>query len=140
MEFIFQVRGISQVISNTDLPYDSETTNNDWLIVKLDSPLLMGGDVHAACLPSPSYLPANSTEERCFTSGWGSLSSGMLVMKNASHIVLKATPHYWVVELWIYHPTFLFKGQLWIHFEKSTNSYSIFGFRKIQCVSLILLE
>ena len=94
LDFIFQVRGISQVISNTDLPYDSETTNNDWLIVKLDSPLLMGGDVHSACLPSSSYLPANSTEERCFTSGWGTLSSGMLVMKNASHIVLKATPHY----------------------------------------------
>ena len=91
LDFIFQVRGISQVISNTDLPYDSETTNNDWLIVKLDSPLLMGGDVHAACLPSPSYLPATSTEERCFTSGWGSLSSGMLVMKNTSHIVLKPT-------------------------------------------------
>ena len=33
----------------------------------------------AACLPSESsYLPATSTEERCFTSGWGTSSSGIL--------------------------------------------------------------
>ena len=75
---IFQVRGISQVISNTDLPYNSQTTNNDWLIAKLDSPLTLGGDIQAACLPSASYLPATSTEDRCFTSGWGTLSSGMM--------------------------------------------------------------
>merc|ERR1712088_183202 len=71
-----QVRGISPVISNADLPYDSSTTNNDWLIAKLDSPLTLGDDVQAACLPSASYLPADSTEDRCFTSGWGTLSSG----------------------------------------------------------------
>ena len=76
LDFIIQVRGISQVISNTDLPYDSETVNNDWHILKLDSPLLLGDDVQAVCLPSPSYLPATSTKERCFTSGWGTLSPG----------------------------------------------------------------
>ena len=76
LDFILQVRGISKLISNTDFPYDSDTVNNDWHIVKLDSPLTMGDDVQAACLPSVSYLPAESTEERCFTSGWGSLSSG----------------------------------------------------------------
>ena len=43
----------------------------------MDSPLIMGDNVQAACLPSSaSYMPANSTEERCFTSGWGSLSKG----------------------------------------------------------------
>merc|ERR1719158_1936634 len=72
-----QVRGISQVISNTVLPYNSQTTNNDWVIAKLDSPLNLGGDVQAACLPSSSsYLSVESTEARCFTSGWGTLSSG----------------------------------------------------------------
>ena len=77
MDFIFQVRGISQVISNTDLPYNDIPHNNDWDILKLDSPLIMGDNVQAACLPSSaSYMPANSTEERCFTSGWGSLSKG----------------------------------------------------------------
>ena len=78
LDFIIQVRGISKLISNTDFPYDSDTVNNDWHIVKLDSPLTMGDDVQAACLPSVSYLPAESTEERCFTSGWGTLSSGKL--------------------------------------------------------------
>ena len=74
----FQVRGISQVISNPDLPYNSQTIDNDWLIVKLDSPLELNDDVQPACLPSADYLPANTTEARCFTSGWGTLSSGNL--------------------------------------------------------------
>ena len=43
----------------------------------MDYPLTMGDDVQAACLPSSaSYLPANSTEDKCFTSGWGSLGPG----------------------------------------------------------------
>merc|ERR1712223_47471 len=51
--------------------------NTDWVIAKLDSPLTLGGDVQAACLPSSaSYLSAQSSEARCFTSGWGTLSSG----------------------------------------------------------------
>ena len=77
MFFILQVRGISQVISNTDLPYNSQTINNDWVIAKLDSPLTLDGNVQAACLPSTSYLPVTSTEDRCFTSGWGTLSQGI---------------------------------------------------------------
>ena len=75
--FIFQVRGISEIISNTDLPFDLDTGNNDWIILKLDAPLTMSSDVQAACLPSPSYMPDNITETRCFTSGWGQLSDGM---------------------------------------------------------------
>merc|ERR1719510_380600 len=59
-----QVRGISQVITNTQFPYNSQTTNNDWVIAKLDSPLSLDGNVQAACLPSASYLPATSTKER----------------------------------------------------------------------------
>ena len=75
--FFIQVRGISQVISNTDLQYNEQTSNNHWVIAKLDSPLTLGGDVQAACLPSSSsYLSVESTEARCFTSGWGTLSSG----------------------------------------------------------------
>merc|ERR1719361_470235 len=85
-----QVRGISQVISNADLPYDSSTTNNDWLIAKLDSPLTLGGDVQAACLPSADYLPANSTEDRCFTSGWGTLSSGGSAPNNLHYVRVPA--------------------------------------------------
>merc|ERR1719361_914324 len=85
-----QVRGISQVISNTQFPYNSSTTNNDWLIAKLDSPLTLGDDVQAACLPSASYLPANSTEDRCFTSGWGTLSSGGSATDNLQYVRVPA--------------------------------------------------
>ena len=37
----------------------------------------MGNNVKPACLPSASYLPTNATENRCFTSGWGTLSPGI---------------------------------------------------------------
>ena len=61
-----------------DLTYNSLTANNDWVIVKLDSPLELNEDVLPACLPdSIDYLPTTETEARCFTSGWGTLSSGM---------------------------------------------------------------
>ena len=66
------------MILNSDMPYNQETADNDWLIVKLGSPLEMNSDVQAACLPSSSeYLSTSSTEDRCFTSGWGTLSSGL---------------------------------------------------------------
>ena len=97
--FILQVRGISQVISNTDLPYNSQTTNNDWLIAKLDSPLTLGGNVQAACLPSVSYLPVDSTEERCFTSGWGTLSSGM---QSKGNVFLKLQKYNLLIFRWIF--------------------------------------
>merc|ERR1719264_327012 len=86
-----QKRGISQVISNTDFPYNSQTTNNDWVIAKLDSPLTLGGNVQAACLPSSaSYLPTTSTEARCFTSGWGTLSSGGSSPNNLHYVRVPA--------------------------------------------------
>ena len=75
------MRGISQVINNNDLPYNGNTLNNDWVILKLDSNLSLGGDVQAACLPSDSnYLGLSETEEQCWTSGWGTLSSGKVLI------------------------------------------------------------
>ena len=57
--------------------YDSVTLENDFVIVKLDSPLQFNEDVKPACLPSSeNYLNVDSSEDRCFTSGWGTLSSG----------------------------------------------------------------
>merc|ERR1719491_801115 len=53
------------------------TLDNDFVILKLDSPLELNADVQPACLPSSAaYLGVSSSEERCFTSGWGTLSSG----------------------------------------------------------------
>merc|ERR1711997_473257 len=85
-----QVRGISQVISNTDPPYNSNSLNNDWVIVKLDSPLELNDNIQPACLPSADYLPATATEARCFTSGWGTLSSGGSSTNNLQYVRVPA--------------------------------------------------
>merc|ERR1712113_218903 len=46
-------------------------------ILKLSNPLELNDNVKPACLPSSAdYLDVSSTEERCFTSGWGTLKSG----------------------------------------------------------------
>ena len=75
--FFKQVRNILRVASNPDLPFNSGTLDNDWEILKLSSELELNDDVLPACLPSSAdYLSTTSTEESCFTSGWGTLSSG----------------------------------------------------------------
>jgi len=74
-----QVRNVAQVIKNFNAgqQYNPSTFDNDFAILKLASPLELNDDVQPACLPSSStYLDVSSTEERCFTSGWGTLSSG----------------------------------------------------------------
>jgi len=72
-----QIRSFSTVISNNQYPYNGATTNNDWVILKLDTPLELNSDVQPACLPSSSdYLSTSSTEQECYTSGWGTTSSG----------------------------------------------------------------
>merc|ERR1711962_987664 len=74
-----QLRDIAQVIYNQNegFQYNGQTLNNDFVILKLSNPLELNDDVKPACLPSSSdYLGVSSTEERCFTSGWGTLSSG----------------------------------------------------------------
>ena len=55
--------------------YEKYTHDNDFVILKLESPLEFNNDVEPACLPSSTnYLNKDSTEERCFTSGWGKLN------------------------------------------------------------------
>ena len=46
------------------------------VILKLGKPLELNDDVKPACLPSSNYLDLTSTEDRCFTSGWGHLQEG----------------------------------------------------------------
>lgn len=73
------MRNILRVASNYDLPFNSGTLDNDWEILKLSSELELNDDVLPACLPSSAdYLSTSSTEDECFTSGWGTLSSGVL--------------------------------------------------------------
>ena len=57
--------------------YDDITKDNDFIILKLGSPFIFNEDIQPACLPSSKdYLGSESTEDRCFTSGWGTLKSG----------------------------------------------------------------
>ena len=71
------MRDIARVVSNSDLPFNSNSLDNDWEILKLSSELELNADIFPACLPSSAdYLSTTSTEESCFTSGWGTLSSG----------------------------------------------------------------
>ena len=69
------------MILNTSIGfgYDDMTKDNDFIILKLGSPLIFNEDIQPACLPlSKDYLGLDSTEDRCFTSGWGTLESGEL--------------------------------------------------------------
>merc|ERR1711971_517060 len=67
-----QIRNIASIVWNTNAgqTYNSGTLDNDFVILKLESPLQLNADVQPACLPSSDeYLDVSSTEERCFTSG-----------------------------------------------------------------------
>jgi len=88
-----QLRDIAQVIYNQNegFQYNGQTLNNDFVILKLSNPLELNDDVKPACLPSSSdYLGVSSTEERCFTSGWGTLSSGGAATNNLQYVRVPA--------------------------------------------------
>ena len=54
--------------------WNQQTMDNDIAILKLSTPLTLGGDVQAVCLPSDNFNPA--TGAACWVSGWGTLQSG----------------------------------------------------------------
>ena len=73
------MKDIHHTILNTSkgFEYDDMTKDNDFIILKLGSPLIFNEDIQPACLPlSKDYLGLDSTKDRCFTSGWGTLESG----------------------------------------------------------------
>ena len=73
------MKDVNYTILNTDFgfQYNDHTNDNDFIILKLGSPLIFNEDIQPACLPSSKdYLSYNSTEDRCFTSGWGTLEYG----------------------------------------------------------------
>ena len=74
------MRDIAQIIWNTEsgFQYNPQTLDNDFVVLRLSEPLDLNDEVKPACLPSSAtYLGVESTEERCFTSGWGTLSAGL---------------------------------------------------------------
>ena len=73
------MKDVHDTILNTDFGFEfnEKTLDNDFIILKLGSPLIFNKDVRPACLPSSKdYLSLDSTEDRCFTSGWGTLKYG----------------------------------------------------------------
>merc|ERR1712062_806546 len=54
--------------------WNQQTMDNDIAILKLSTPLTLGGDVQAICLPSDNFAPAVGAP--CWVSGWGTLQSG----------------------------------------------------------------
>ena len=67
---------MAEIIFNTDPGFEYIFPNNDFVILKLDIPLIFDKDVKPACLPSSkAYLDLSSEQEQCFTSGWGNLKT-----------------------------------------------------------------
>ena len=81
--FLSQVKDIASIIWNNDIGfvYEEHTHDNDYIILKLGSPLQFNENVQPACLPSSSsFLGLNSTKATCFTSGWGKLDFSKLYL------------------------------------------------------------
>ena len=75
--FSSQIKDIAQIIWNVaeGMKFNESTFENDFVILKLDSPLQFNINVQPACLPtSNSFLGLDDTEDMCFTSGWGKLN------------------------------------------------------------------
>merc|ERR1712213_20915 len=55
-------------------PWNSNTMDNDIVILKLAKPLNLGGSIQAACLPSPGFVPSDGSQ--CMDSGNGGNNNG----------------------------------------------------------------
>ena len=72
--FTKKIREIEKFIWNNEEEYNSETKENDIIILKLKKPLSLDGRrVKPACLPSESWPIRNKDNftNECFVSGWG---------------------------------------------------------------------
>ncbi len=72
--FFIQTVNVANGIWNTDAVYDSDTYDNDIVILKLSTALTLGDDVQAACLPDADYSPSEG--QVCIVSGWGTMEYG----------------------------------------------------------------
>ena len=67
-----QVRKIDKILYNQEMPYSSDTLDNDIILMKLQEPLEFNFFVQPACLPNENEDPPSKT--RCLVSGWGTVS------------------------------------------------------------------
>jgi hypothetical protein len=77
--FFSQTKDIAQIVWNVEegMKFIRSTFENDFVILKLGSPLKFNINVQPACLPTSSnFLSLDDTEDMCFTSGWGRLQHG----------------------------------------------------------------
>ena len=91
-----QVKDIAGIVFNneTGFVYEKHNFDNDYIILKLGSPLQFNENVQPACLPSsPSFLSLDSTKTLCFTSGWGKLDVGKLKLNELPVIVFWSSFH-----------------------------------------------
>jgi len=68
-----QTIAVSYGIWNNNMPYTENTYNNDFVILKLQSPLIFNQNVGPTCLPSTSTYAPENLGKSCFVSGWGQL-------------------------------------------------------------------
>ena len=66
---------VASGIWNYEFPFNNPAYNNDYVILKLASPLNFNENVQPACLPDPNFAP-DVTGQMCFVSGWGALTHG----------------------------------------------------------------
>ena len=87
--FSSQVKDIAQIVWNVaeGMKFIKSTFENDFVILKLGSPLQFNIDVQPACLPtSKNFLSLDSTEYMCFTSGWGTTQHGKLFLSTSCYL------------------------------------------------------
>jgi len=70
-----QVIQVDKGIWNSEMPYNSGTMDNDIVILKLKTALTFNDNVQPACLPASTFAP-DASGQKCYVSGWGTLSSG----------------------------------------------------------------
>ena len=74
---------VSKVI-NPNPNWNENTMDNDIMILKLSTPLTLGSDVQAICLPSATFEP--SVGSTCFTSGWGTTKENGELPTNLQYV------------------------------------------------------
>ena len=58
--------------------------------MKLDKPLKLNNNVQPACLPEANFLPKTASQDKCYTSGWGTLQSGGSSPTNLHYVKVPA--------------------------------------------------
>ena len=83
-----QIRKVMKGIWNEKMPYNYPVKhNNDFVLLKLTSPLKFNKKVQPACLPNPGDRPKIGL--KCLTSGWGATKEGMIIKRLFFYQVVK---------------------------------------------------